>query len=201
MRPSRRQVPRERSAEPDDGEGGPGRYYCHAYKTRTSRLSYQPNVRTVVPNRHPLAVAISAAAAPQQYRVISTSNAVFLRDVVAVQGGVELMVALGFREDADGQLVLPMVREAGRQRAREDKNAGRQRQTGKETGRKSKPQRSRVAEFQVSMSNCGPALHPCSSCVRWCQPERRSREGKDSTTSVPKARDGALAVSPPLRLR
>lgn len=46
----------------------------------------------------------------RQYRVVNTSNAVFLRDVVAVQGGVELMVALGFREDADGHLVLPMVR-------------------------------------------------------------------------------------------
>ncbi|CBJ33221.1 calmodulin-like myosin-light chain [Ectocarpus siliculosus] len=43
-----------------------------------------------------------------KYRVVNTSNAVFLRDVVAVQGGVELMVALGFREDADGHLVLSM---------------------------------------------------------------------------------------------
>eukprot|EP00903_Cladosiphon_okamuranus_P006300 g6178.t1 len=43
-----------------------------------------------------------------KYRVINTSNAVFLRDVVSVQGGVELMVALGFREDTDGQLILPM---------------------------------------------------------------------------------------------
>lgn len=51
----------------------------------------------------------TSAAATQQYRVINTSNAVFLRDVVSVQGGVELMVAVGFREDADGQLVLPMV--------------------------------------------------------------------------------------------
>lgn len=44
-----------------------------------------------------------------QYRVINTSNAGFLRDVVSVKGGVELMVALGFREDVDGQLVLPAV--------------------------------------------------------------------------------------------
>ncbi|CAM9466188.1 unnamed protein product [Ectocarpus fasciculatus] len=44
----------------------------------------------------------------RKYRVVNTSNAVFLRNIVAVQGGVELMVALGFREDADGHLVLPM---------------------------------------------------------------------------------------------
>lgn len=46
---------------------------------------------------------------PPQYRVINTSNAGFLRDVVSVEGGVQLMVALGFREDVDGQLVLPAV--------------------------------------------------------------------------------------------
>lgn len=51
----------------------------------------------------------SVPVAPQ-FRVINASNPVFLRDVVSVQGGVELMVALGFREDADGHLVLPMVR-------------------------------------------------------------------------------------------
>ncbi|CAM9418724.1 unnamed protein product [Hapterophycus canaliculatus] len=45
-----------------------------------------------------------------KFRVINTSNPVFLRDVVPVQGGVELLVALGFREDADAHLVLPMVR-------------------------------------------------------------------------------------------
>ncbi|CAM9744831.1 unnamed protein product [Scytosiphon promiscuus] len=43
-----------------------------------------------------------------KFRVINVSNPVFLRDVVSVQGGVELMVALGFRGDADGHLVLPM---------------------------------------------------------------------------------------------
>lgn len=49
---------------------------------------------------------------PPKYRVINTSNPIFLRDVASVQGGMELMVALGFREDMDGQLVLPMVRES-----------------------------------------------------------------------------------------
>lgn len=36
----------------------------------------------------------------------------FLRNVVAVQGGMQLMVALGFREDTNGLLVLPMVGDA-----------------------------------------------------------------------------------------
>lgn len=75
------------------------------------------------PNRHPAAYDNLAANAPQkQYRVINTSNAVFLRDVVSVQGGVELMVALGFREDSDGHLVLPMVRQAGGQTESDSNN-------------------------------------------------------------------------------
>ena len=51
----------------------------------------------------------TCSSSPPQYRAINTSNAGFLRDVVSVEGGVKLMVALGFREDLDGQLVLPAV--------------------------------------------------------------------------------------------
>lgn len=38
------------------------------------------------------------------------------------------MVALGFREDADGQLVLPMVRKTGRQTEAETETKQRQRE-------------------------------------------------------------------------
>lgn len=45
----------------------------------------------------------------RQYRVINTSNPAFLRDIASAEGGIDLMVALGFREDAEGRLILPMV--------------------------------------------------------------------------------------------
>ncbi len=80
------------------------RFASCAHLIMVSQIVTPPLTRTLPPMPH-----------KYQFRVINTSNAVFLRDVVSVQGGVELMVALGFREDSDGHLVLPMVRQAGGQ--------------------------------------------------------------------------------------
>ena len=102
---------------PTMGKVGPAATDAFPGKNRPRGVPVDRTCLSLRLNRCSLALATSVVAT-HQYRVINTSNAVFLRDVVSVQGGVELMVALGFREDADGQLVLPMVREAGKQRER-----------------------------------------------------------------------------------
>jgi hypothetical protein len=42
-----------------------------------------------------------------RYRHISTANSGFTRRIAAVPGGVDLLVAMGFREDAEGSLIFP----------------------------------------------------------------------------------------------